>query len=365
MDAGFAINFSTKATDRYTFAANICAEARGLGSTAVGFWTLASGPHSFAEGESIRDDANDTVIYTEARGQASHAEGFTTLAEGDYSHSEGHGTIAGGYISHAEGKSSKALGNRSHAEGYNTEARAENSHAEGSNSIATGDSAHAEGHYTEANGYASHAEGYRTKANGLYSHASGRETEANGRSSVALGQEVLVNGDNSFSTGYINTVNGEQSAAIGNQLLSNYDRQCVIGRLNDNKATTIFEAGNGSSSVPNNSFEIYYDGKIVAPDLTNEMILDNTDGRRDRTLITFDYLNKTLATDFDFDAIYNQTEFILTGVKASKLRLYRDGIKIRQNEYSIAIVGNDTKVTLVTGSYENEWISIEVTELRN
>ena len=140
-------------------------------------------------------------------GRFSVAEGYNITASGDYSHAEGYSSVASGDYSHAEGLGTNADGSQSHAEGNETNARGANSHAEGSQ--------------TSAYGGASHAEGYYTNAQGDYSHAGGY-----------------------YTTAY-------------------FDYQTVIGKHNNNKSTTLFEVGNGTSNnAKSNAFEVYSDGKF-------------------------------------------------------------------------------------------------------
>jgi len=116
--------------------------------------------------------------------------------------------------------------------------------AEGNSSHATGFASHAEGIITYATGYVSHAEGRCTCACGKYSHSEGCFTIAQNTASHAEGM---------------------------------YN----IGTATD----TIHETGIGTSSgAKKNAFEIYTDGRLVAPELSPALI--NTL----RSLITKEYL---------------------------------------------------------------------------
>lgn len=113
----------------------------------------------------------------------------------------------------------------------------------GSQCVASGDYSHAEGYRTNAGGDSSHAEGYDTESYGNYSHAEGYVSEAG------------------------------------------YDYQHVSGRLNNNKSTTLFEIGNGTSiDARSNAFEVYSDGKISQDDGTTKFKFtsyNNQDGYYD------------------------------------------------------------------------------------
>lgn len=66
-----------------------------------------------------------------AKGVGSFAEGFLSIANGDYSHAEGDNSNANGNCSHSEGENTSASGNSSHSEGADTIANGFASHAQG------------------------------------------------------------------------------------------------------------------------------------------------------------------------------------------------------------------------------------------
>jgi hypothetical protein len=68
---------------------------------------------------------------TTASGDYSHAKGYESRATGLVSFAKGYDTIAEGESSHAEGQSTRALGNQSHAEGLGNFARATGEHSGG------------------------------------------------------------------------------------------------------------------------------------------------------------------------------------------------------------------------------------------
>lgn len=64
--------------------------------------------------------------------------------------------------------------------------------------------------------------------------------------------------------GYQNTASGHSSRAGGQFNVAGYTAQEVIGKYNDNKSTTLFEVGNGTSeSAKSNAFEVYANGDAV------------------------------------------------------------------------------------------------------
>lgn len=174
--------------------------------------SVAKGLYSFSVGESNSATAVGSIAEGElvdATGDYSHAEGYNTTAEGDYSHAEGSESYAEGDFSHAEGKA-HSVGDYSHAEGVDAFARGFESHAEGDG-------------VTGQNASMAHAEGAST-ANGSYSHAAGYKTVAG------------------------------------------YDYQTTVGLFNDNKSTSLFEVGKGTSdSARSNAFEVDTSGNVNIP----------------------------------------------------------------------------------------------------
>ena len=137
--------------------------------------------------QALSSKSVQTYVISTAYGDASHAQGMSTLASGMNSHAEGAGAVASGATSHAEGVNTIASGNFSHVEGYNAIASGATSHAEGSAAIASGSNSHAEGASTIASNNSSHAEGASTTSSGDSSHAEGASTIASGNGSHAEG----------------------------------------------------------------------------------------------------------------------------------------------------------------------------------
>ena len=113
----------------------------------------------------------------------------------------------------------------------------ENSVSEGSDNVVSGNYAHAEGTGNTASGNNAHAEGFVTTASGAHSHAEG------------LGAKATAN--ITHAEGY-NTIAGTIY-------------QHVQGKYNNNKSTSAFEIGNGtSSSNRSNALEVTWDGDLTA-----------------------------------------------------------------------------------------------------
>ena len=194
----------------------------GMGSSATGNKTTASGDFSHAEGtmtEALGNCSHTEGDGTIALGRNSHAEGTMTKASGNGSHTEGGGTIASGMSSHSEGGSTEASGDCSHAEGSFTTASGMNSHAEGESTKALGENSHAEGNSTTASGdYGSHAEGNGTKASGNFSHSEGSGTTASGLSSHAEGWNSIASSQYQHVQGKFNIedTEGKYAHIVGN-----------------------------------------------------------------------------------------------------------------------------------------------------
>ncbi len=162
--------------------------------------------------------------------------------------------------------------------------------AEGSNTAPTGSYAHAEGRSTNAAGTASHSEGYYTVAGGPYSHSEGYQTNASAQSAH---------------------VEGTYTEAA-------YANQHVSGKYNKNKADTLVEIGNGTSSNRrSNAFEVYSDGYISTAEGAKIKFGKDNEGNYgyyeegSNTLILFDtnagagYITRTVD---DLEYYYLKTE---------------------------------------------------------
>jgi len=229
------------------------------------------GYHAIDFSQGVADSPSSGRIYG-AGGAYSFAEGKDTLAGGDSSHAEGYHCTANGYASHAEGYyATTTSGQGAHAEGYRTNASAWASHAEGYFSQASGYFSHAEGNGCLASGQASHAEGF-SEASGDVSHSEGKSTAI---------------GDASHSEGYETSANGEYSHSEGFGTVAQNTAMHAAGRFNVGTATdTIHETGIGANdSNRKNAFEIYTDGRLVAPELTTTLINAN------RSLVTKEYVD--------------------------------------------------------------------------
>jgi len=245
IDSGYGIpeavdNSGTVGTDAIDFSVGGVG-ATGSHSFAVGSEVKASGVNSFAMG-----DGYGSGYPTTASGENTFAGGSYAKASGTSSFAFGGGDI---YNTH------EASGDYSTVFGYSSKATGLISFAAGENTIASGSFSHAEGKLTEARGDSSHAEGYDVSSEGDYSHAEGRGTIAQNEASHAEGK---------------------------------YN----VGAATD----TIHETGIGvDTNNRKNAFEIYTDGKIVAPELTTTLIDDSNTSAR--VLVTREWVEANAGGD--------------------------------------------------------------------
>jgi len=257
----------------------------------TGWRILGRNPLNYGNIGNLGVDFSYSNIPSTSNGSTGHystSMGKNVTASGEISTAEGDSTIASGTVSHAEGRSTQATGIQSHAEGLYTKAEGDNSHAEGRNNLAHGPASHAEGASNFANGMYSHAEGLSNVADGYHSHVEGSQNSAIGINSHAEGYKTHAEGKESHAEGHMSAATGEVSHAQGHGTVAQNNYMFAGGIYNVGTSDdTIFEMGIGTSMTDRrNAFEIYDDGRLVAPELTNAMI----DIQGDNSLITRQYL---------------------------------------------------------------------------
>ncbi len=136
---------------------------------------------------------------------------------------------------------------------------------------------------TGALGETSFASGYKTASSGENSFAAGSLTKASGTNSFATNEETLASGANASALGYSTISNNPNMTAVG---------QYNVGvTLAPNIPSTIFEIGVGWNELSrNNGFEVYLDGKIIAPSLEIADIQDP------KSLVTKEYVGTRVTT---------------------------------------------------------------------
>ena len=98
---------------------------------------------------------------------------------------------------------------------------------------------------------------------GTASTVEGRNNTVTGKQSHAEGYGNRVTSNYSHAEGYVTVASGSTSHSEGTGTVAGYANQHVSGRYNNNKNTTLFEVGNGSSSsAKSNAFEVHSDGFI-------------------------------------------------------------------------------------------------------
>ena len=101
-------------------------------------------------------------------------------------------------------------------------------------------------------------------------------TSASGQNTFAAGNGTSATGDNSFVAGYQSQANAGQAVAFGRNNIAGYTNQTVVGKYNNNKSSTVFEVGWGTSTdVRSNAFEVYQDGTISTDNGTTKVKLEN------------------------------------------------------------------------------------------
>ncbi|WP_309387092.1 hypothetical protein [Cerasicoccus frondis] len=268
------------------------AEASGLASVALGYYSEATGNYSFTHGNRVYA----TAPYARAYGYYSYAEGSHSTAIGSYTYARGDESLSIG---------GTANGDRSVSISGYTDYNAEYSLAihtavYGSHSLgiadtwelrdgddliynipsaAYGDYAVILGSGVKTNNDFAAALGDRSRAWGKHSFAFGSgsgyiiEEEGPGDS---VGHEA--NGDYSLAFGEMNLVDGDHAHALGQNLTASSMHTTVIGRYNLNlqsdgvttasnpdtwdNADPLFEIGNGDSTTPSNAVTVYKSGDV-------------------------------------------------------------------------------------------------------
>jgi hypothetical protein len=127
-------------------------------------------------------------------------------------------------------------------------------------------------------------------AAGNYSFTAGYKTYAGGSYSTAIGEGTCATGISSFTEGRNTAASGNYSHAEGYEVVAQNDYMHAEGIYNVGTATdTIHETGIGTNGIDRkNAFEIYTDGKVVAPELTTTLINDTN--TPDRVLVTREWV---------------------------------------------------------------------------
>jgi len=105
-----------------------------------------------------------------------------------------------------------------------------------------------------------------------------------------------VQGNYSFASGLNNSVEGNISAAFGEGIKSISNYSLTIGRYNlGTNINNILEIGIGTSGNRSNAFEVTNTGGVIAPNLTQDIIIQESP----QVLITKEFHQNKLDTKFD------------------------------------------------------------------
>ena len=310
--------YSTYATGDYSHAEGTFTVASAYSSHAEGNDTVASGPYSHAEGYGSK-----------AISEWSHASGaYTTAGNPNYAYastSMGRGTYAYGPVATATGFYSTAMGYHSFSSGMQTGAPAQSSFVGGRYSVA-GDAETvfkvlAYDQATRTLTFEAGVVGVKIKVGKVV--ATVRELEHDGKnlsntkiasidvgtntavvdSYIAFGTNVIEDQHptkaylclsnqytgtvkSAFCFGSESITTGLGAVAFGDNVLSKNSNGMAIGEFNDAKDLTKFEVGNGTAIARSNALEVYHDGKVIAPTLSDSLIVAGGD----KSLVTKEYV---------------------------------------------------------------------------
>jgi hypothetical protein len=139
---------------------------------------------------------------------------------------------------------------------------------------------------TVASGRGSVAFGMYSKSTGDYSSTFGVNSKSQGATSFSHGSSCIASGVDSYAGCYSTTASGDGSHAEGRGTIAKNTGMHAEGTYNVGSSTeTIHETGIGTSSGNRkNAFEIYKDGRVIAPELDVALISSN------KSLITKEYV---------------------------------------------------------------------------
>ncbi|MCU0472913.1 MAG: hypothetical protein MUC93_06050, partial [Bacteroidales bacterium] len=245
----FALGMGAQATQKGALALGIGSLSSGYYSNSFGFYSTSSGSYSTAIGYRSTAVGNYSAALgrsAQANGTSSIALGYGAIAGGSSSVSLGVSSNASGASSSALGVSAAASGSNSFAIGNNSKAQAANSYSFGTDANASLDNAYAIGKGAVASGNTSMSVGYMSQAiaqnavaygnsnisNGSYTVSLGNSnTAGTAGNAIALGNNNISSGGNSIALGNSNTSSGSYSIAIGTSTTSSNSYSTAIGYL--------------------------------------------------------------------------------------------------------------------------------------
>ncbi|KMV56837.1 YadA-like family protein [Escherichia coli] len=258
-----ALGFKSLATGEKSVSIGQLAIASGSRGVAIGSAanasasnTIAMGLLAKAGGDGSKQGAMAMGAYSEANGSYSIAFGDHAKSQGDYGISLGETAGANGLYSLALGKESNAIGDDSLALGRLSLASAANAIAMGADSSSSNDNAIAIGNKTQALGVNSMALGNASQASGESSIALGSTSEASEQNAIALGQGSIASKVNSIALGSNSLSSGENAIALGEGSAAGGSNSLAFGsqsRANGNDSVAI---GAGSTTDASNTVSV-------------------------------------------------------------------------------------------------------------
>ncbi|MCX0875020.1 YadA-like family protein [Escherichia coli] len=279
-----ALGFKSLATGEKSVSIGQLAIASGSRGVAIGSAanasasnTIAMGLLAKAGGDGSKQGAMAMGAYSEANGSYSIAFGDHAKSQGDYGISLGETAGANGLYSLALGKESNAIGDDSLALGRLSLASAANAIAMGADSSSSNDNAIAIGNKTQALGVNSMALGNASQASGESSIALGSTSEASEQNAIALGQGSIASKVNSIALGSNSLSSGENAIALGEGSAAGGSNSLAFGsqsRANGNDSVAI---GVGAAAATDNSVAI---GAGSTTDASNTVSVGNSTTKR-------------------------------------------------------------------------------------
>ncbi|WP_097738391.1 YadA-like family protein [Escherichia coli] len=339
-----ALGFKSLATGEKSVSIGQLAIASGSRGVAIGSAanasasnTIAMGLLAKAGGDGSKQGAMAMGAYSEANGSYSIAFGDHAKSQGDYGISLGETAGANGLYSLALGKESNAIGDDSLALGRLSLASAANAIAMGADSRSSNDNAIAIGNKTQALGVNSMALGNASQASGESSIALGSTSEASEQNAIALGQGSIASKVNSIALGSNSLSSGENAIALGEGSAAGGSNSLAFGsqsRANGNDSVAL---GVGAAAATDNSVAI---GAGSTTDASNTVSVGNSATKRKIVNMAAGAISNT-STD---------------AINGSQLYTISDSVAKRLG--GGATVGSDGTVTAVSyalrsGTYNN------------
>jgi len=129
-----------------------------------------------------------------------------------------------------------------------------------------------------------------------------------------------------------------------------------LGYYNNPQINSIFEIGIGTAALRMNAFEVYKDGTVTSPEVTNA----NIDLRGPKTFITKEYLDSNfVVTSTSTSFTGNGSNLVFVVPAAPYIEVFNKGIKEQPTAaYSVVTDVVNSTVTFVSAPDSGAWIEI-------